>query len=92
MQLFSSIATATRTQIWSHHKKVKGHSSIIISTNLVDFESLMLSTKIQPQSFYNSGEDFLGMAAILFTGTEPFEQTVNILSTEGPMWNLVKLL
>ena len=32
----------------------------------------------------------MGMAAILFNGAEPFEQTVNILSKEGPMWNLVK--
>ena len=32
------------------------------------------------------------MAAILFNGTEPFEQIVNILSTEGPMWNLVKIV
>ena len=30
------------------------------------------------------------MAAILFNGAEPFEQIVNILSTESPMWNLVK--
>ena len=32
----------------------------------------------------------MDMAAILFNGAEPFEQIVNILSTEGPMWNLVK--
>ena len=32
----------------------------------------------------------MGMAAILFNGGEPFEQIVDILSTEGPMWNLVK--
>ena len=31
------------------------------------------------------------MVAILFNGLEPFEQTVNISSTEGPMWNLVKI-
>ena len=31
------------------------------------------------------------MAAILFNDAEPFEQNVNILSTEGPMWNLVKI-
>ena len=30
----------------------------------------------------------MGMTAILFNG-EPFEQIVNILSTGGPMWNLV---
>ena len=32
----------------------------------------------------------MGMAAILFKGAEPFEQIVNILSTEDSMWNLVK--
>ena len=34
----------------------------------------------------------MSMAVILFNGTEPFEQIVNILSTEGPMWNLAKIL
>ena len=33
----------------------------------------------------------MGTAAILFNGTEPFEQIVNTLSTEGPMRNLVKI-
>ena len=32
------------------------------------------------------------MAAILFSDAEPFEQIINILSTEGPMWNLVKIV
>ena len=32
----------------------------------------------------------MGMAAILLNDAEPFEHTVKILSTEGPMWNLVK--
>ena len=52
----------------------------------------MLYTKIQPQSFLSTGgEDFqvfllyMGMAAILFNDAEPFEQSVNIPSTEGPM-------
>ena len=31
------------------------------------------------------------MAAILFNNAEPFEQSVNIPLTEGPMWNLVKI-
>ena len=31
------------------------------------------------------------MAAIMFNGTKPFDQTVNTLLTEGPMWNLVKI-
>ena len=33
----------------------------------------------------------MGMAAILFNNAEPVEQIVNILSTEGPMWNLVRI-
>ena len=33
----------------------------------------------------------MGMAAILLNGTEPFKQIINILSTEGPKWNLVKI-
>ena len=32
----------------------------------------------------------MGIAAILFNGVEPFEQIVNTLSTESPMWNLGK--
>ena len=94
----SSIATETRTQIWRICKKFKGHSSIIIWSNLVDFESPMLYTKVQPQSFLISWEDclsvlpYMGNTAILFNGVEPFEQIVNILLTEGPMWNLVKIV
>ena len=51
----------------------------------------MLYTKIQPQSFLGSGEDFkvflpyTGKVAILFDGAEPFEQIGNTLLTEGPM-------
>ena len=33
----------------------------------------------------------MGMAAILLSGVEPFEQIVNIPSTEGLTWNLVKI-
>ena len=36
MQQSSSIATATGTQIWLYHKKVKSHPSLNILTNLVD--------------------------------------------------------
>ena len=32
------------------------------------------------------------MVAILFNVAESFEQIVSILSTEGPMWNLVKIV
>ena len=45
------------TQIWPCRKKVKGPVTVIIWTNLVDLESSMLYTKIQPQSFLGSGEE-----------------------------------
>ena len=32
----------------------------------------------------------MATAAILVNSAEPFKRIVNILSTEGPMWNLVK--
>ena len=32
----------------------------------------------------------MGMVAILFNSAEPFEKVDNTLSTESPMWNLVK--
>ena len=34
---------------------------------------------------------YMGMAAILINGAKPFEQIVNIPSTEGPVGNLVKI-
>ena len=33
---------------------------------------------------------YMGIAAILFEKAEQFEQIANIISTEGPMLNLVK--
>ena len=33
----------------------------------------------------------MGMATILLSGAKPFEQIVNTISTEGPLWNLVKI-
>ena len=51
----------------------------------------MLYTKIQPQSFLGTGEEFyvflpyMGMSAILFNSAEPFDQIVNIPLTEGHM-------
>ena len=33
----------------------------------------------------------MGMAAILFIGAESFEQIVNIPSTVGLLWNMVKI-
>ena len=66
----------------------------------------MLYTRIQPQGFLGSGEEYIkccfffffvfslpymDMVAILFNGVEPFEQIVNIPLTEGSMSNLVKI-
>ena len=45
-------------QISLCRKKVKGQLTVIIWTILVDLESLMLYTKILPQSFLGSEEDF----------------------------------
>ena len=56
MQHSSTNATANGTQIWLYHKNVKGHASLIILTNLVDLQSPMLYTKIQPQSFLSTEE------------------------------------
>ena len=52
----------------------------------------MLYTKIQPQSFIGSGEEYFqvsftiyGYGGYLLNGVEPFEQIVNIPLTEDPM-------
>ena len=58
MQYSSSIATATRTEIRLCCNKVKGHTRIIIQTNLVELASPIVCTKIQPNSFLGSGKDF----------------------------------
>ena len=70
---------------------------IIIWTNLVQLDSSMLYTKIQPPSFHGSGgEDFqdflpyMDMAAILFNCEEsserirnPFQQIAHVKSGES---------
>ena len=60
------------TQFWPCRKKVKGQPTVIIWTNLVDLESIILYTKILPWSFLGSGEEdlqvflpYMFMAAIL---------------------------
>ena len=70
----------------------------MIWTYLVDPEPPSLYTKIQPQNVFGSGEEYftcilpyMGMAPILFNDAGPFEQVINASSTEGPMWNLVKI-
>ena len=58
----------------------------------------MVYTKIQPQIFLGSTEDFqaflpyMGIAAILFNGAEPFKKNCQYLSTEGPCEIWRKLL
>ena len=71
MQQSSSIATATRTDIWPCRKKVKGDHRIIIWTDLVDFVSPILYTKIQAQTFLEKILRY-GMVVILFNSAEPF--------------------
>ena len=50
----------------------------------------MKHTKIQPQSFLGTGEEdkkrvllYMGMAAILLNGAEPFQQTIKTHSVKG---------
>ena len=88
-------------QIWPSRQNVKGHSRTVSWTNLVGLEYPILYKKIELHSFLGYGEDiqmfqmffspYMGMVAISFNGVEPFEQVIIIPSTEGPMWNLVKI-
>ena len=72
---------SSSTQIYDQTiKQTQSHPSLIIWTHLVYHEFLMLYTKVQPQSFLSSGEDFS-----VFSVAEPFEQIVKIPSTEGHM-------
>ena len=73
------------TQIWPCCKKIKYQPRFIIWTNLVDFESPMLYTTIQSQSFLGSWkEDFsvflpyMGMAAILLIGRLLFDRSLHM--------------
>ena len=77
-------------QIWPCPKKVKGQPRVIIWKSLVDLESMMLYTMIQPWSFLGSGEEefyvflpYMGMVAILINGLWPFVQIFNPPLTEG---------
>ena len=72
----------------------------VIWTNLVDFESPMLymvprfclkAFLVLEKKIFKCFLSYRAMAAILFNGTEPFEQIVSILSTECPVWNLVNI-
>ena len=80
-------------------KKIKGQPTTIIWIKLKDRVYPILYTKIQHESFLGSGEEdfyaflpYMGMSAILFIGTEPIEQIVNILLIEGLMWNLLNIV
>ena len=60
---------------------------------MADLESSVVYTKYQPQSFLGSGEEdfstvclpYMGMAAILFDGSGPFEQIGDTFLTEDLM-------
>ena len=54
--LTSSPYRCMGTQIWPCREKVKGQHTVTIWTNLVDLESSMLYTEIQPWNFLGSGE------------------------------------
>ena len=90
-----SFATATRTEFWPCCKKGQRATQDNHFTNLVDIAFLL---EIQPQIFLSSEEEnlvfltYMGMTAILFNSVEPFEQIDNTISTEDPMWKLVKLV
>ena len=76
------------TQILFCYEKVKNHPRIIIWTNMLDLESPMLyiprfSLKVFLVLEKKIFLTYMGMAAILFNGVEPFQKTVNIASTEG---------
>ena len=104
MQHSSSIATASRTQIWPCRKKVKGHPRIIIwkkkqknnklcrscVPDIIYQDSASKLSWFKRKRFLSVFSPYMGMAAILFSGAEPFEQIV-ISLTEGPIWNLVKI-
>ena len=47
--------------------------------------------KVKAQSTTIIWTNLVDLESILFNSAEPFEQFVNTLLTEGPMWNLVKI-
>ena len=74
------------------HKKIKGQPTTIIWINLVDLESLMLYTNIQPQALVL--EKIFKCFDHIWAWRQScllFKQIVNTLSTEGCMWNVVKI-
>ena len=53
----SAITLIIIGRFWPYHKKIKGHPSLIILTKVVDLESPMLYTTIQPQSILSTEEE-----------------------------------
>ena len=43
------------------------------------------------EKIFKSFLPYMDMASILFNCSEPFEQIDKNVSTEGPMWNLLKI-
>ena len=84
-----------RYQIWSCRKICQVQLRVIIWTNLVVLEHLILNTNFQGHQPFGSGvEDFLkflpymGVAAILVMWPGPFEQTFDPPSQGGSILNL----
>ena len=93
------------TQIWPYQKKCQrssldhhlnrlGRPSVpnaIYQDTGSKFVVFLFLEKIFNCFFFFVFLPYMGMVAILFNIVEPFEQTVNIPSTEGSMLNLVKI-
>ena len=88
-----------RAQIWPCRKRVKSQRSTrdhhlnelgrpwLIDALYKDLAQKLFLFKTRSLSIL----PYIYMAAMLFIVAEPFEQIVNPISTEGPMWNLVKI-
>ena len=91
MQPSSSIATANGTQIWSYHKTIKDQPWWTLSPRCWIPRFSLKAFLVQEKKIFKFFLPYIGMAAILFNDAEPFEQSINVTSTEGPLWNLVKI-
>ena len=84
-----------RKQIWPCHKNGHGQPSVIIWTNLVVLEYLMLYTKFQGHQSLGSEEGdlwqflpYMGLEASLVMWPGTFEQIFIPTSHGGSIWNL----
>ena len=82
-------------QIWPCGKTSQGHQRVIIWTNLVVLEYLMLHTNFQGQRPFGSTEDdflrilpYMGMAATLVMWSRPVDQTFVPPFHGGSTYNL----